>query len=131
MKALIVEDDYVSRSILRRMLLVYGDVQMAVDGEEGIVTFASAQKSGVPFDLVCLDIMLPKMDGLTVLRKMRAIEAALASDNSKPTRIIMTTAMNDKTHVIEAVKLCDGYLVKPYQKDRLMEYLMDFGFGPE
>ncbi len=128
MRALIVEDDYVSRTILRRMLMAYGEVHMAADGEEGVSAFASALNAGNPFDLVCLDIMLPKLDGLSVLRKIRALEAA-AGGKGKSIRVIMTTALNDKTYVVEAIKHCDGYLVKPYEKDKLMSYLADFGFA--
>ncbi len=131
MKALIVEDDYVSRTILRRMLMGYGEVVMAADGEEGFAAFSSAREEGTPFDLVCLDIMLPKLDGLSVLRKMRAAEATQPGGTNKPSRIIMTTALSDKSYVVEAIKHCDGYLIKPYQKEKLVEYLMHFGFAAE
>ncbi len=128
MKALIVEDDYVSRTVLRRILAVYGEVAMAGDGEGGIDAFSTAQKVGNPFNLVCLDIMLPKIDGLAVLQKIRALEAAHPAGAQSPSRIIMTTALSHKWYVDEAIKYCDGYLVKPYQKERIIEYIIRFGF---
>ena len=131
MRALIVEDDYISRTILQRMLLGFGEVQIAVDGEEGFQAFTAALKACQPFDLICLDIMLPKMDGLAVLRQIRAQEAAAPPDGHKPVRIIMTTALSDKAHVVEAIKHCDAYLVKPYQKEKLVSHLQAFGLATE
>ncbi|MGA9119842.1 MAG: response regulator [Bacteroidota bacterium] len=129
MKILIVEDDYVSRTILRRLLLPYGETHIAVDGEEGITAFASAQNTGQPFDLVCLDIMLPRKDGQSVLREIRALESARPTDTLKPARIIMTTALSDRSNVVEAIKHCDGYLVKPYKKEKLIECLIGLGLA--
>lgn len=134
MKALIVEDDYTSRTILRKLLMAYGDVEVAVDGSEGLSLFKSAREHGHPFDLICLDIMLPEKDGIAVLKEIRALEAADEEDHDreddiKPVRIIMTTALSDRAHVAEAIKHCDGYLVKPYRKGRLLQYLRDFGLA--
>ena len=137
MKALIVEDDYTSRTILRKLLMAYGDVEVAADGAEAISLFKSAREKKRPFDLICLDIMLPEKDGISVLKEIRSLEAASADDDGeddqeeegsiKPVRIIMTTALSDRTHVAEAIKHCDGYLVKPYRKGRLLQYLREFG----
>ncbi len=138
MKALIVEDDYTSRTILRKLLMAYGDVEVAADGAEAIAVFKSAREKRQPFDLICLDIMLPEKDGISVLKEIRDIEADSKDDDDddddqeeekgiKPVRVIMTTALSDRTHVAEAIKHCDGYLVKPYRKARLLQYLREFG----
>ncbi len=87
MKALIVEDDYVSRTVLRRILAEYGEVAMATDGERVLDAFSLAQKEGNPFDLVCLDIMLPKFDGLAILQRMRALEMYNRREQSRPAEL--------------------------------------------
>jgi two-component system chemotaxis response regulator CheY len=127
MKILIVEDDYASRAVLLRLMIPFGETEIAVNGKEAVAAFAAARESGKGFDLVCLDIMLPVMDGQAVLREMRALEAA---GGAKPARIIMTTALNDRTNVVTAIKSCDGYLVKPIDKSKLITCLKGFGIEP-
>jgi two-component system, chemotaxis family, chemotaxis protein CheY len=130
MKILIVEDDYASRTVTHRLLLPFGETQVAVNGNEAVTLFASAMESGQPFDLVCLDIMLPGMDGQSVLREIRALEASRSPEARKPARVIMTTALNDRTNVVEAIKACDAYLVKPIDRKKLLASLKGFGFEP-
>ena len=130
MKTLIVEDDYASRIILLRLLQPYGETQIAVDGENAMTAFSSAREAGKSFDLVCLDIMLPGMDGQLVLHRIRALESSGPTGTQKPSRIIMTTALNDRTNVVEAIVNCDAYLVKPINRERLFACLKDFGFAP-
>jgi two-component system chemotaxis response regulator CheY len=131
MKALIVEDDYASRAILLRLLQPYGEVQVTVNGEDAIAAFASARGTGHPFDLVCLDIMLPGKDGQSVLRAIRALESSEAAGAHKPARVIMTTALNDRTNVVDAIVNCDAYLVKPIDSKVLKSRLIEFGLAPD
>jgi two-component system, chemotaxis family, chemotaxis protein CheY len=131
MRILIVEDDYTSRVVLLRLLLPYGETQVALTGREAVDAFSAAITAGAPFDLVCLDIMLPGMDGQAVLREIRALESAADSPARKPARIIMTTALNDRTNVVAAIKSCDGYLVKPVDRAKLFACLTGFGFASQ
>ena len=130
MKTLIVEDDYASRMVMRRLLMPFGETQVAVNGNEAVAVFREALKSEEPFDLVCLDIMLPGMDGQSVLRELRALESSIPAGTRKPSRIIMTTALNDRTNVVEAIKTCDAYFVKPIDRNKLTASLKGFGFEP-
>ena len=63
MKTLIVEDEPTSRLLLQAILSGYGDCDIATDGEEAVEAFRSALEQGVPYNLVCMDIMMPKLDG--------------------------------------------------------------------
>jgi len=128
MKALIVEDDYTSRVILLRLLLPYGKTQVAVNGTEAVAAFAAAQGAGEPFDLVCLDIMLPEMDGQAVLREIRALESSCTGEKRTPARVMMTSALSDRANVVEAIRNCDGYLVKPIDRTKFVACLNGFGF---
>lgn len=130
MKILIVEDDYTSRIVLHRLLLPFGETEIAVTGNQAVSTFALALKGREPFDLVCLDIMLPGMDGQSVLKEMRSLELSGARDGRKPAKVIMTTALNDRANVVEAIQNCDGYLVKPIDRKKLVQCLKDFGYEP-
>jgi CheY-like chemotaxis protein len=82
---------------------------------------------GRPFDLICLDIMMPKLDGQTVLKEIRALEAEHSVASGKEAKIIMTTGLNDQRNVVEANPRCDAYLTKPIDRAKLMFYVKKFG----
>ena len=86
MKTLIVEDDFTSRLLMQAILSPYGECHIAVNGREAIQAFRLARAQGHPYDLVCLDIMMPEMDGHAVLKALRAAEEAegiLIGDGAK------------------------------------------------
>jgi two-component system chemotaxis response regulator CheY len=128
MRILIVEDDPVSSLILAKCLQSVGETQTAVDGEAGLEAFRAAFIDGHPFELVCLDIMMPKLQGQTVLREIRALEAEHSVVPGMETKIIMTTALSDKENLVEAIPRCDAYLTKPIDRAALMFYVKKFGF---
>ncbi len=101
-KILIVEDEATVRDTLALNLRAEGyDVATASDGEAGL----AAARSGKP-DLVVLDVMLPKLDGLTVCRLLRR-ESALP--------IILLTARGTETDKIIGLETgADDYIVKPF-----------------
>ena len=74
MRILIVEDDLASRKIMLKILSKYGECDVTVDGLEAVDAFMLAQKENKPYDLVCLDIMMPKLDGVKVLKVIRSLE---------------------------------------------------------
>ena len=79
------------------------------------------------YDLICLDIMMPGMDGHKVLQKIRETERNNQVPLGNGVKIIMTTALGDKQNVLNAFRTsCDAYMVKPYDRNRLMEILRDF-----
>ena len=76
MRTLIVEDDFTSRLLMQAILAPCGECHIAVNGREAIQAFRLARAQGRPYDLVCLDIMMPEMDGHAVLKVLRAAEEA-------------------------------------------------------
>ncbi len=127
MRSLIVEDDPTSRMILERLLRPYGQADLAIDGREGIAAYKSSLELGIRYDLVCLDIMLPGIDGHSVLRALRTLESQKGIKSGEGARIIMTTALSDKQNVLTAIQQCDAYLTKPIDKNQLAFYLKRFG----
>ena len=124
MKTLIVEDDFTSRLLLQELLKSYGPSHIAVNGEEAVKAVNVALEAGEHYDLICLDIMMPKMDGHEALRIFRDQEEARGIRSSEGAKIVMTTALNDIQSVMEAYRnLCDGYLTKPIEKAKLLEEL--------
>jgi two-component system chemotaxis response regulator CheY len=124
MKTLIVEDDFTSRLLLQELLKSYGPSHIAVNGEEAVEAVNTALEAGEHYDLICLDIMMPKMDGHEALRIFRDQEEARGIRSSEGAKILMTTALSDIQSVMEAYRnLCDGYLTKPIEKAKLLEEL--------
>lgn len=133
MKILIVEDDFVSRRLLQKMLAGYGDCDIAVDGAEAVQAFELAVKEGQRYDLICLDIMMPKMNGQEVLKVVRRVEREQEISAKDEAKIIMTTALDSPQNVIEAYYQggCTSYLVKPIEKLKLIETLQEYGLIDE
>jgi two-component system, chemotaxis family, chemotaxis protein CheY len=124
LKTLIVEDDFTNRLLLQELLKVYGTSHIAVNGKEAVDAVRIALEADEPYDLICLDIMMPEMDGQTALKEIRAMEEAKGILSSNGAKIVMTTALSDIKNLTFAFgSLCDAYLVKPIDKSRLMEEL--------
>lgn len=111
MKVLVVENDPVSQEILSGVLPKWGyEVVKAVDGLEGLEKMALPE----PPELVLLDWMMPRMDGLGFIKKIRAG----ISDN--PPYIIMLTSRSEKKHIVTGLESgANDYITKPYDKDEL------------
>lgn len=126
MRTLIAEDEFTSRFLLQKFLSQYGDSQIAVNGKEAVTAFRAARESGQPYDLICMDIQMPEMDGQTAVREIRALEEAGRARSTDGVKIIMTTAQDDAKNVIESFKsLCDAYLFKPIDTEKLLGHMRD------
>jgi two-component system, chemotaxis family, chemotaxis protein CheY len=124
MKTLIVEDDFTCRLLLQEILKRYGPVHVAVNGEEAVMAFRKALDADERYDLVCMDIMMPEMDGQQALSELRAMEQERGINYEVGVKIIMTTALSDMSNVMGAFgSLCDAYLLKPIHKEALLDEL--------
>ena len=132
MKVLIAEDDLTSRLLLQNLLAPYCRVYSVANGAQAVEAFRKAHENGQPFELICLDIMMPEMDGQAALKEIRQIEHGAGMSTGEGVKILMVTALADAKNVFGAFKeLCDGYLVKPVDRTKLYKYLTEFGFVTE
>ena len=124
MKTLIVDDDFVCRLLLQELLKKYGACHIAVNGNETVEAVRMAKRTGEPYDLICLDIMMPEMDGHQALKEIRALHLTNGTISHNCPRIVMTTAATDRVSVVTAMQAgCDHFLTKPIRKDKLLETL--------
>jgi two-component system chemotaxis response regulator CheY len=131
MKTLIVEDDFTSRLYLQRILKKYGPAHVAINGKEAVEAVRAALESGEPYDLICLDIMMPEMDGQAALNEIRRVEEAGGIASIDGAKVIMTTALDDLTNILASFRgQCDVYLTKPVDKSKLIGYIKKFGLIP-
>lgn len=109
MRVLVIEDDPAVTHFLAKGFREEGwEVQEAPDGREGLCL-----ATGAPFDLIVLDILLPGLHGLEVLKRLR--------EEGVRTPVIILTALDEKADVIKGLDLgADDYMVKPFFFTELM-----------
>lgn len=125
MRILIVEDDFVGRKIMHKLLMEYGECDIAVDGAEAIKAFDLAWESGNPYDVLFLDIMMPNMSGHEALKVIRAREKERGVPLSKEVKVIMTSALDDVKNVTQSFFQggASAYLVKPIERRKIIDEL--------
>lgn len=132
MRIMIAEDDLVSRKFLFKFLSQYGECDLVVDGLEALDAFLMSIKDDKPYDLICLDIMMPKVDGVKVLKSIRDYENQKNVAPEKRTKVIMTTALAETQFVQNAFDIgCDAYAAKPIDMVKFTEVLHKLGLVDE
>jgi two-component system chemotaxis response regulator CheY len=129
MRILIVEDDFISRNVLQHILSEYGKCDIAVDGQEAVDAFKRSWGDSKPYDLICMDIMMPGLDGHEALNQIRDFEKQLAVQSLAETKVIMTSSLNDNKNVADAFYKggASSYFVKPIDREKLIEELRLLG----
>lgn len=103
---LIAEDDFFIRDIYSKVFTMAGyTVELAVDGEDAINKIKARPH---PYDMIVLDIMMPKLTGLEVLKQLRALELPI-----KDTSVFILTNLGQQNIIEEAFQVgMDGYIIK-------------------
>jgi two-component system chemotaxis response regulator CheY len=124
---LLVEDDFASRLLLQSFLGRYGECHVAVNGREAVESFRYASERGQRYDLICMDIMMPEMDGREAVRQVRAMEKSHGILSTGGAKIIMTTTVDDIKQVSQCFhELCDAYLKKPIDLAELLSQMRSY-----
>lgn len=120
----------VSRKFLNKFLSQYGECDLVVDGLEAIDAYMMSLKDNEPYELVCLDIMMPKVDGVKVLKAIKDLENQKGLSINEGAKIIMTTALSESQFVQKAFEYgCDAYASKPIDIEKLEQVLEKLGFN--
>lgn len=124
MKILIAEDDLASRRLIYKFMSKYGQCDITVNGAEAIEAFVISLEDGEPYDLVCLDIMMPKVDGLKVLSTIRELEKEKNIKDADRSKVIMMTALNDTRTITNSFNSgCEAYAAKPIDLNKLEDVM--------
>lgn len=128
MKVLIADDCEMSRELLAVAFEGLARVECAEDGERAVQLFMGALDRGNPFDLVCLDITMPRLSGHEVLRTIRMREDEAGG---RKTIVFMITASSSPDDMLEGLMgSCDDYLTKPVVQHALRGLLSKHGLLP-
>jgi len=120
-KFLIVDDDAACRRLLGHYLAPLGQCDLAHNGHEAIGAFHMAIENHAPYDLVCLDLMMPTVDGHRVLHAIRDLEYRRGISGSDGVKVIVTTGQADAKQCLRAFREgCESYLAKRFDRESLL-----------
>ncbi len=122
MKILIVDDDPVTRSLLKKQISGLAECSEAENGKAAIEAYLNSLDENRPFQIITLDIMMPDMDGQTVLEAIRKVEREKKLARREKARILMISSRSDRATILACVQLgCDDYIAKPFERDILLK----------
>ncbi|MCE1247792.1 MAG: response regulator [Firmicutes bacterium] len=120
MKILVAEDDFSSQILMEELLLPFGQVKIAGNGIEAVDAFKNYHSAKTPFDIVFLDIMMPRMDGYDTLAQIRKIEKDALIPFEDRVVVVMLTTLHSQDSITKSVyEGCDWYIPKPIRKETL------------
>lgn len=126
MKILVVDDQMTTRMLLRCMLENYGEVVEANCGRDGVGVFREALSGAAPFQLVCVDLGLPDIDGNAVLEQLRAAE--IEHQVAAPATIVVVTGtVSDAARDGALERSADAFLTKPVSYEDVFALLARVG----
>ncbi|MBF0186704.1 MAG: response regulator [Magnetococcales bacterium] len=130
MKILIADDELNNCTLLQKLLEPYGISDIVVDGLEAVDAFVMAHADGEPYELICMDIMMPEMDGNQAVKAIRQKEQELGVTSAEEVKILMVTALDSPKDVMNSFYKagCSDYLVKPLSKDKVDEKMLALGY---
>lgn len=129
MRILIADDDFVNRKFLEKVFSQYGEV-IAVDNGISVVNEAvKAMEERQLFDIICLDIMMSRLDGYKTLEAIREAEHKYEVYREERAKVIMISALDEI--VLDSIHVCDdydAYICKPIIVEKFEEMLGRLGF---
>lgn len=128
MKILVVDDEFVSLTKMIAILEAYGTCHAATNGAQAVEMVTEAQGLGAPYGLITLDIDMPCINGLEVLKTIRLREQLR---QFAPAHILMVSGASKRENVRDAVERnCSAFLVKPVSRANMVAALSKLGVQP-
>ncbi|CAL74184.1 Putative Sensor histidine kinase with PAS and Response regulator receiver domains [Bradyrhizobium sp. ORS 278] len=119
---LVAEDNDINALLMRSLLTKLGHhADIAVHGEAALDSWLAARSAGTPYDLILMDVQMPRLDGIAAAKRIRALEATEAGRRTPILALTANTLVEDRYACFEAGM--DGFLVKPIDRDKLDEAL--------
>ena len=119
---LVAEDNEINALLMRSLLTRLGHrAVIAIHGEAALESWLAAKSAGTPYDLVLMDVRMPRLDGIEVTKRMRAGEADQPGRRTPILALTANALVEDRYACFEAGM--DGFLIKPLDREKLEEAL--------
>ena len=129
MRVLIADDDFVNRRFLEGIFSQYGEVVSVDNGMSAVDEASKAIEERELFDLICLDIMMTRLDGYKTLEAIREAEHKYQVYEESRAKVIMISALDEV--VLDNIQVCsdyDAYICKPIILEKFEALLEKLGF---
>lgn len=129
LKILVADDVASNREILRLILSKFGSCDVFENGDLALAAVREAHAAGAPYDILCLDILMPGMNGDEVLGRIRQDEADRGIDASSGLRVLCLTTLDIKVE-FKDIKSDPGTVLieKPVTSRQIEEAMSRLGF---
>lgn len=130
MRILIADDDYVNRRFLEKVLGQYGEVVAVDNGMSAVEEATKGMEERELFDLICLDIMMIRLDGYKTLEAIREAEKKFDIYIENRAKVIMISALDEV--VLDNIQVCndyDAYICKPIMLEKFEKLLEKMGLS--
>ena len=119
---LVAEDNEINALLMRSLLGRLGHrAVITTNGEAALESWQAAKSAGTPYDLVLMDIQMPRLDGIETTRRLRSQEAGESGRRTPILALTANTLVEDRYACFEAGM--DGFLIKPLDREKLAEAL--------
>ncbi|QIG96195.1 MULTISPECIES: PAS domain-containing hybrid sensor histidine kinase/response regulator [unclassified Bradyrhizobium] len=119
---LVAEDNEINALLMRSLLTRLGhNVVITTNGEQAMESWLSATSAGTPYDLVLMDIQMPRLNGIETTKQIRGHEAGQSGRRTPILALTANTLVEDRYACFEAGM--DGFLIKPLDREKLQEAL--------
>lgn len=128
MRVLIADDDFVNRRFLEKILTQYGEVVAVDNGMSAVEEAVKGMEERQLFDLICLDIMMTRLDGYKTLEAIREAEKKYVVLEEDRAKVIMISALDEV--VLDSIQVCndyDAYICKPIILEKFEKLLEKLG----
>ena len=124
MQIFIIDDELISRKKLSEILKPFGNCEEFDRGDSALVSVEEQLKNKQKVDLITVDISMPYLNGLAVLKKIRDLEGEFQVPEENQSKIIMVTSSVDRDNVMEALANgCNDYILKPFNEEEIVDRL--------
>ncbi len=127
MKTLVVDDELVSRKKMMKIISNFGQCEGVKNGKAALSAVKKSLEDWKLYNLITLDISMPDVSGTHVLSTIRELEKERGLDDNERVKILMVTSHSDVETVKACVGKCDGYVIKPFNKEMMVDKLEKIG----
>lgn len=129
MRILVADDDFVNRRFLEKIFAEYGEVTAVDNGMTAVDEAVKAMEERDFFNLICLDIMMTRLDGYKTLEAIREAENKYIANRDNRAKVMMISALDEVA--LDNAQVCndyDAYICKPIVVDKFEKLLSKLGF---